>query len=302
VALAFRQARLGAIALVTLGICATIAARPVFAADWCRSTTCKGAGCSTDIDGCPTTGKPLWWGRRCVGFSLNQTGTRNLPMDQVRVAVEKAFATWSGVQCPGGKPAGISVGELQQTPCGRSEYDPEGKNVNVIVFRDDRWDFKGVDDNVAKTVVHFDADTGEILDADIEINTAHNQFTVSPANVVYDLQTVLTHEIGHFLGFAHSPLPYSVMFPSYQKGTLDGRKLAPEDIAELCTVYPPDRPGTCDLAPKGGLDLCQPVDSQTCSAGRSGRASQGWLPLALTLGGLWSKRMRTRGRTSGGLA
>ncbi len=263
-------------------------------ASFCRSTTCKGAGCTIDENGCPASGKPLWWGRRCVGFSLQQNGSRMVPLAQVRGVLQNAFKTWSGAICADAKPAGISIGQLGDTPCDTSTYDASGANVNVIVFRDDRWEFKGVEDNVAKTVVHFDGNTGEILDADIEINTAHNLFTTGTSNVNYDLQAVVTHEIGHFLGFAHSPLPWSVMYPDYQKGTIDGRKLAPEDIAGLCAVYPPDRPGGCDLTPNGGQAFCDGTDGGLCSASgmdRRGPGSPtGLLPLAAMLGLLIARR------------
>lgn len=263
------------------------------ASAWCRSTTCRGAGCEVDADGCPSTGKPLWWGRRCVSFSMQHDGTRMMPMPAVREAVRKAFAAWGTVVCPGGA-VSLQLGELQDTPCGQSEYDALGANVNVIVFRDDRWDFKGVDDNVAKTTVHFDANTGEILDADIEVNTAHNLFTVSDTIVNYDLQTVMTHEIGHFLGIAHGPEYGSVMYAAYEKGSLDGRKLTQDEIDAICTMYPPHRPGTCDLTPKGGLDLCQPVVAQTCAAGRTGKAYGAVLPLLLAVGGLLAWRVARR--------
>ncbi len=63
----------------------------------------------------------------------------------------------------------------------------------------------------------------------------------------YDLQAVLTHEVGHVLGFLHSDVEGAVMMPGKARGDLDGRVLAEDDEAAAVTVYP-DLPA---LLPEG---------------------------------------------------
>jgi hypothetical protein len=218
---------------------------------FCRSTTCKGDACPRDADGCKTTGHPLTWSGLCTGFSLQKDGTANLPLADVRKVFRASFATWSELACPGGT-SSIAFSELDDAACHAAEFNPDGANANVILFQDAKWDFKGVDDTLAKTTVSFDADTGEILDADIEINTAYNHFTVGDGTIVYDLQSILTHEIGHFVGLDHSLVPDATMNAAYDPGDTSLRTLAPDDVAALCAAYPPNRPGRCDPAPHGG--------------------------------------------------
>lgn len=226
-----------------------------------------------DADGCVSAGVPLWWRGACVGFSLNRSVTSMLPPDAVREAVEDAFRAWSDVDCGGGARASMSFGALPDTACARAAYDANGPNVNVVVFRDDDWLYKGADNTVARAHVHFDPSTGEILDVDIEVNTANNRFTLGGERVIHDLRTVLTHEIGHLLGLAHSPDPGAVMFADYAMGTTEGRSLGADDVAAMCAIFPPDRPATCEVTPRGGLDLCTGDVVAGCSS--SGAAARG---------------------------
>lgn len=284
---------------------------PDDAAAFCRSTACKGSACDLDDDGCPATGAKLFWNRPCIGYSLQKNGTQLLPMEDVRKAVRKAFFNWSALNCGGGETASLTFGELADTPCNTTLFDPAGANVNVVIFKDDEWIYKGEDNTLAKAVLHYDAKTGQVLDADIEVNTASNFFTAGGGAVKFDLETVLTHEVGHFLGLSHSPDPESIMFASYEKGTK--RKLSVDDIAAICAVYPPGSKQTCDLTPAGGFDTCTAPPDTTCSAmpvlrkaeagsqlrtrelppGQgAGNSSPTWLPLMLAVAALAAARFR----------
>ena len=54
--------------------------------------------------------------------------------------------------------------------------------------------YRGIDGTLAKTSVTYNDTTGEIYDADIEVNSAYNEITITddPAAIEYDLQAILT--------------------------------------------------------------------------------------------------------------
>jgi hypothetical protein len=250
-------------ALFGLSAVSVLVGLPADAAAFCRSTTCKGATCTLDDEGCPADGKKLFWDTSCVGFSFDEKGTVKLNPDKARAAIRSAFFEWSSIDCPDGSGmADIRFVELEDVSCRVSAYNAKGPNVNVVLYQDDSWRYRGEDNTLAKTTVTFDPNSGQILDADIEINTAINPVTVQDPEpngegfdpkVHYDLQSLMTHEIGHFLGIAHSPYQDATMFASYIEGTIDLRSLSEDDRDAVCAAYPPGRGAFCDPTPRGGL-------------------------------------------------
>lgn len=277
------------------------------AAAFCRSTTCKG-DCPADADGCPSTGKPLSWAGGCVGFSFQKDLTTKLPAADVKAAVRRSFQSWTGVPCPGGGQASIAFSEAQDVTCALSTYADKGPNVNVVLFRDYDFPYRGIDNTLAKTTVTFEATTGEILDADIEVNAAFNEVTTVDTKVVYDLESIMTHEIGHFLGIAHTQVAAATMNGAYDVGSTTFRSLDPDDIAAACAIYPPGRKATCDPTPRGGLAVTcdakvEEPESSGCAIASGEPGGQGKLDgaraLPAVLLGLLVAARRSRRRAQG---
>ena len=252
-----RSRRNGWRLVVTLAALGWVAA-PGSASAFCRSTTCTGE-CERDADECKTSGAKLSWRTSCVGYSLQRDGTANLPMKHVRPAIERSFAKWVDLECEDGI-ATLSFSELDDVSCHQTEYNDGEANANIVLFQDTKWKYTSADNNLAKTTVTFDDETGEILDADIEVNHAYNFFTISDENVEYDLESVVTHEVGHFIGLDHTLDPSATMNATYERGTTDLRTIEIDDVDGACAVYPPDRDAKCNTKPKGGLrDDCGQV-------------------------------------------
>jgi hypothetical protein len=229
---------------------ATAVASPAHA--FCRSTTCT-HDCDTDFDGCPATGMQLWWASNCVGYTLDSQLTRNLPEINVREAIKQSFYAWADLDCGGGQRASITFTQLDDLACHRTGYRSDGPNVNLVMFQDDDWSYRGIDGTLAKTTVTFSPSTGEILDADIAINSAYNNLSTSDIQVEYDLRSIVTHEVGHLIGLAHSSDFSATMFAAYDPGTVELRTLAPDDVKAVCAAYPPGRAAVCNPYPHGGL-------------------------------------------------
>ena len=95
---------------------------------------------------------------------------------------------------------------------------------------------------------------GQILDADIYFSPADPNTTfatpqaLSSSPKAYDLESILTHELGHFLGFSHSAIWSAMMFPyAPAPGTISGTRpsmqqpdapLADDDRTGLRVLYP----------------------------------------------------------------
>jgi hypothetical protein len=252
------------------------------ASAFCRSSTCRSTAdkeCETDDNGCPSTGAKLYWPTSCVSYATNKLGTQDLDPADTRAVIKKCFQAWSEVPCADGKPASITFQEREPVSCKKSQYNKDGPNVNVILFQDDDWKYRGIDGTLAKTSVTYNDDTGEIYDADIEVNTANNTVTITddPKHIEYDLQAILTHEVGHFIGIAHSPVPDAVMYATYNPGSTSQRKLTPDDVEAACTIYPPNSGVPCNVEPKGGFSATcdDPQSSGICSLATIGTAGAG---------------------------
>lgn len=248
---------------------------------FCRSTTCRSSGtkeCATDADSCPATGQKLWWPTSCISYAANRLGTQDLDPADTREIIKKTFLAWSDVPCPDGGMASMTFQELDPVSCKKSEYNKGGPNVNVVLFQDDDWKYRGIDATLAKTSVTYNDETGEIYDADIEVNTANNTVTITddPRKIQYDLQAILTHEAGHFIGIAHSADPGAVMYASYSPGSTTQRKLTPDDVKAVCAAYPPNNGVACNTVPRGGFSpTCGETEAEKkglCSASAVGSA------------------------------
>jgi hypothetical protein len=98
------------------------------------------------------------------------------------------------------------------------------------------------------------AEVGEILDADIYFNPSDSRTMYATPSALpttpaaYDLESILTHELGHTLGFGHSAVWNAMMFPyAPTPGTFSGARpslavpdapLGEDDRTGLRVLYP----------------------------------------------------------------
>ncbi|HEY3447998.1 MAG TPA: myxosortase-dependent metalloprotease, MXAN_2677/MXAN_2678 family [Myxococcales bacterium] len=292
---------LAALALATLG--------PAPAGAFVRSRGTSGG------NGAP--GPELFWCTRKPSYVVNEKGSQNAGAQASIEAVRRSFETWAKTGC-----SDLSFSDQGTTARADVGYDPKAAdNQDLVVWREvdcDRvvprtdpclsdggcnnkygcWDHEA--NTIALTTTSFDNQTGEILDADIELNGAGFEFTTADSPpcdrppprgsndcVATDVQNTVTHEVGHVLGLDHSPDPSSTMFASEALGETNKRVLSADDIDGLCAIYPegaassPACPGASGDGGSGGGGGCS-------SAGAGGVL--GALGLLAALGALRRRR------------
>lgn len=283
---------------------------PNAASAYCRSSTgCDPSGqtegkvCApTQSDDC---GTPLVWKTPCVGFNVQKDASIQVDYNDADLTLQTAFDAWLNADCGNGTHPNIQVADLGPVLCHHNEYNEHGGNTNELIFHDDKWPHEDVLDgnqDIALTTVTYDTGTGEIFDADIEVNSAQYTLTLGDTNVQTDLLSVLTHEVGHFFGLAHAQQPMfanATMRPSYENGTTDLRHLSTDDINAICTTYPLDRDtqGECDFLPRHGFasECLSDQDEGTCAM-RPSRGSPGGGVFFAALALLFTARSARRRR------
>jgi Matrixin len=290
------------------------------ASAYCRTTTCDPGKdvCTKDENGCLTAGLPLYWPDLCVTFAVDEKGSalRGITYDEASDVVSRAFQAWISADCGGGRHPSIGVVPLGVSYCDKVEYnfprDNDGRlrtpNANIIIFRDDAWLHTDEDSTLALTTVTFSKNTGEILDADIEVNSHSTQsLSTGDTDVTNDLQSILTHEVGHFLGLAHSKAKGASMNPEYKVhlGDITFRSLSPDDQEAVCSVYPPQAEDITDCTgegPRFGFSRTCGVQTQAdasllCSYTPHAGSTFRGLGLAGALGALGASWLRRRRKT-----
>lgn len=292
-------------------------ALPTMALGFCRTTTCAQENPPAEcvpgvvIGSCQTAGKALKWPKSCVSFSVNKKSSikynsdgsvaSEITANDLEDIVRMSFDNWQKADCPDGGQPNMTVETYAQVDCAEARYNQGGPNQNVWLFRDDAWPHAGDGDRtIALTLVSFQRNTGEIYDVDVELNSFQRTFTLETTGNGDDLQSVVQHESGHFLGLAHSDNSEATMWSNYN-GSVDMRTLEPDDAAGMCAAYPPvaKKAASCDATPRHGFSTqCTKSDEKNwlgCSLGHIG-TSTSRLATGLWLAALSVLMLRKRRR------
>lgn len=192
-------------------------------------------------------------------LTANQTPAGQLT--EIENAITQSFGSWTSVS--GATLAANSLGALgrisAQNACTLdglnticfNQSDP-AFTAGVLSFtRVTTADLTGQQATASSPPSSF---VGEILDADILLRpddatvTFATPAALSNHQAAYDLESVLTHELGHFFGFGHSDVWRAVMFPfvpapgtflgSRPSGQTPDAPLSDDDRTAVRVLYP----------------------------------------------------------------
>lgn len=186
------------------------------------------------VEGAPELG--VFWPARALEVRLGAE-TGGLLEAELRAATLRSLATWSGAG--GCTDVTLALGPAasgETTNLDGGRHDGE----NRIVFRR-AWPALVAPETIALTTYAYRPSTGELLDADIDVNAEGHVLSAAlamPPPDVIDLENTLTHELGHVLGFAHVLDPEATMFFSSAAAETRKRDLSPDDVAAVCETYP----------------------------------------------------------------
>lgn len=230
---------------------------------YCVATTCsntpahdnisnKGVVCDRVFS--PDCGKIIFWNNPCFAYSMQENGSEHFDTEALRKAVRKAFDQWAlPALCARDKSPGLKVHDWKDVACDQVQYNSNKGNANIIIFRDSGWMYDPV--LPAITSVYYEPSSGEVLGADMEINTdpANFAFTLTEGDPdKWDLPSILLHEVGHFIGLAHSEDSSAVMYHTLPKG-VSKRSLSQDDARAVCALYPPKEDTKCNPMPYHGF-------------------------------------------------
>ncbi|MBI2894012.1 MAG: matrixin family metalloprotease [Deltaproteobacteria bacterium] len=237
------------------------------------------------------TERYLYWPERRIALDVDETGNPDLDPEEMQRAVERSLEEWSRPDCTDldlayGSPATTRATNLLEAD------SPDLQNV--LVWRGDDWPEDLGDDVGAITTLVFDLE-GVILDGDIDMNGAGFVWTTTDDSTGIDVQSNVTHEVGHLIGFDHTVDRDATMYFSMVEGDLSRRDLAPTDLAGLCFAYPAGEPTPEGTVPEEPESRDQ---ADGCAAVRDGQPGHGATLLVLLVLGAarTSRRVIDAGR------
>lgn len=179
------------------------------------------------------SGPFLYWDSRFfpLSYYIAAPSFRNSP--NFVTAIEDSFKTWRDLEDV--KVEFISLGCNQST---KNEND----NLNTVILLTENWPFTKSAIAVTRNfyVSGQESNAGMILDSDILLNGVSFSFTTTQEAGKHDIQNIVTHEVGHFLGIGHEIEPINTeatMLANAVANETKKRSLHPNDVSALRAGY-----------------------------------------------------------------
>jgi hypothetical protein len=247
-----------------------------------------------------TNGNNVFWKNHQFTLVYDAEGTSHLAGDREFDVLDNAFRTWQEAAAQCGSTASPLPALQFVRGDARSMEVAARDRVNLVKFRELDWSRpdpnapnglkRHSSDATGMTTLTWKRNTGELIDADIELNAVNyvisqdGQTEAQRVGCLADLQNTVTHEVGHFLGLEHpcwdpsnpqkprltdhlgnlvpicepaDTLPPGVraatMYNFQTCGEMSKRDLEPIDVAGLCAVLAEEPETGCGCR-SGSLD------------------------------------------------
>ena len=211
---------------------------------------------------------PLRWyvGRPAYQWTMATVEPEEATWEEAKALIEEAYDAW--IETPCGVVPEFTYGGTSTATKGTLPTSLTEAPDNVIVFIRSRTDWQASGNQsswLAITKIANDSVSGEIIDADMEINDGMYKFhygeDAPPAGSI-DFRAMIIHEVGHFFGLDHSLSATATMYATYSGDPVDARVLDQDDIDGICALYT-DAPTWVDRTVKPE----EPKDDGGCGAG-----------------------------------
>jgi len=182
-------------------------------------------------------GSPIAWapGNPNTRWQLSSTYTStDLNNGQVDGALNAAFNEWSMPGC-------TEFDVLQGSDTAGNPLDSSNDN-DIVGFMESSWPASlGGSSTLAVTVPSWyqEPHCEFIEHADMVVNGVHHEWVIGNSSNwnQADLQSVIAHEAGHWIGFDHNTYAGSTLAASYSGG-ISERTITCDDSEGVCSVYP----------------------------------------------------------------
>ncbi len=255
---------------------------------------------------------PLRWRTKGITFVFDDRLPQEIVESAAQSTIASSFDVWSALSCTGTATSFPfqNGGVVSGKSVGFSEEDG-ASNENLVAWVGSAWSHPS--SVVALTSLTYDVHTGEIVDADIELNDRDFVFSTDPSLSEMDLSNTAVHEIGHLLGLDHSRAPAATMYATAPPEETKKRDLTQDDIDGFCAIYGPKAvafPEIIGVPTDAGcikhvqddgsllIDCATPAEqsvASTCEAGPRGAGSGAFAP-AFALAALCGLARRRRER------
>jgi len=199
-----------------------------------------------------TGGQDVHWADGVVTFhpAFSMTPS-SVTSDQASTELATSISTWQTALADTGVMVALASDAATAAP-----HVNDG--VNTVRFAMTAGDPDIEPGVLGLTFIAYRQSDGLAVDADVVLNAVDFTWTTGEAACVkeYDVQSAMTHELGHALGMAHSiGHPEATMYATGQACETTKRVLASDDKAGLASIYAAPK----DASPGGGCASSSPT-------------------------------------------